>query len=138
MTELDFTIEFDGEGLSEKLEYEMFVEADSRLRELAEGHNDLIGSAINVRRPTKAETAFLYEVTVVIYARPNHIAASEKGSDPLTSLKDALSAIERQVRKKHDKLGKTWQQPGNFPIEQEITKTIHAETSDPSDFEISD
>jgi ribosome-associated translation inhibitor RaiA len=136
MDELDFTIEFNGEGLGDQAETAMFIEAEDRLRELASGHNDLIGAAINVRQPSKqTETSFIYEVTVVVYARPEHIAATKKGADPMTVLNEALSALERQVREKRDKFREHWKQPGNSPVEQEITEIIAAETSEPFDDE---
>lgn len=120
MEELDFTIEFNGEGLSDRVEAAMFAEADNRLRKLAKGHDDLTGAAINVRRPAKTETSFVYEVTVVVYARPKHIAATEKEADPIIAIKNTLNAIERQVRKKREKLRDRWEQPGNDPISQEV------------------
>lgn len=113
MTELDFTIEFnDGDLLSDPLEHDLFLEADRRLRDLAAGQTDLRGAAINVRAASQAETNPLYEITVVVYARPADIAATVKEYDPITGLKNALSAVERQVREKRAKLGKPWQ-PGN-------------------------
>lgn len=124
---LDFTIEFNSESLSDRVEMEMFTEADRRLRELAEGHDDLRGAAVNVRRPAKTETSYIYEVTVAAYARPEQIAATDKNSDPILALKHALSAIERQVREKRDKLKKRWEQPGNDPVAQEVIDVEAAE-----------
>lgn len=108
----------------------MFAEADSRLRELAGDHNDLTGAAINVRQPAQKQTSFIYEVTVVVYARPKHIAATEKEADPITALKNALNAVERQVRKKREKLGDLWEQPGNDPISQDIEDILAAEEAE--------
>jgi hypothetical protein len=42
-------------------------------------------------------------------------------------LKGALSAIERQVRQRRDKLQKTWEQPGNDPVTQEVMEVMLAE-----------
>jgi ribosome-associated translation inhibitor RaiA len=126
MKELDFTIEFDAQGLNERLEAEMFGEADSQLRELAEGQNDLTGAAINVRQPAQAETPFLYEVTVVVYARPENVAASTKEADPVSALKSSLSAVERQVRRKRETLRERWRQPGNDPVSKEVTDLLAA------------
>lgn len=130
MEELDFTIEFNSQGLSDQLEAEMFAEADSRLRELAGDHNDLTGAAINVRRPAKTETSFIYEVTVVVYARPKHIAATEKEDDPVIALKNSLNAVERQVRKKREKLRDRWEQPGSDPITQDVIDVLTGEESE--------
>jgi hypothetical protein len=126
--ELDFTLELNAEGLSDRLESEMFAEADSRLRELASGHSDLTGAAINVRQPAKAETSFLHEVTVVVYARPEHIAATKKEADPIMALNDSLSAVEQQVREKREVLRDHWKQPGNDPVATEIQEIQAAET----------
>lgn len=123
MNELEFTIEFNGEDLYETTEAALFREADRRLRDLADGHSDLIGSAVTIRHPAAA----LYEATVVVYGRPEHLSATEKDSDPAIALKGALKAIERQVRQRRDKLRKTWEQPGNHPVEQEVMEVILAE-----------
>lgn len=130
MEELDFTIEFNSQGLSDQLEAEMFAEADSRLRELAGDHNDLTGAAINVRRPAKTETSFIYEVTVVVYARPKHIAATEKEDDPVIALKNSLNAVERQVQKKREKLRERWKQPDSDPITQDVIDVLTGEESE--------
>lgn len=127
MSELDFTIEFNSEGLSKQVEDAMFSEADQRLRDLAGDHDDLRGAAINVRRPAKAETSFIFEVTTAVYARPEQIAATQKDSDPVLALKDALTAVERQVREKREKLGERWKRPGNDPVALEIIETIAGE-----------
>ncbi|MGD2048794.1 MAG: hypothetical protein PVH03_04840 [Chloroflexota bacterium] len=130
MEELDFTIEFNSQGLSDQLEDQMFAEADSRLRELAGDHNDMTGAAINVRRPAKTETSFIYEVTVVVYARPKHIAATEKEDDPVIALKNSLNAVERQVRTKREKLREHWEQPGSDPITQDVIDVLTGEESE--------
>lgn len=100
------------------------------MRELAGGHNDLTGAAINVRQPTKAETSFIFEVTVVVYARPEHIAATEKEADPMIALKNSLSAVERQVREKRKRLRDRWELPGNDPATREILDVLSAEEAD--------
>lgn len=115
MKELDFAIELNSDGINEKFEYELFVEADQRMQELAADHDDLRGAAINIRQSSHGETPYLYEATVVAYARPENLAASEKHEDPSTALKGALSAVEKQVREKREKLGKPWKQPGKGP-----------------------
>ena len=75
----------------------------------------------------KGESSYQYEATVVVYARPENIAATEKEDNPTTALKGALSAVERQVRQKRDKLGKPWQRPGNDPIATEIDEIARSE-----------
>ena len=127
MTELDFTIEFNSQSLNDRAEAEMFDQADSFLRELADGHSDMTGAAINVRPPSVAETP-IYEVTVVVYTRPEHIAATKKDVEPIVALNDSLNAVERQVRKKREKLRERWQQPGNDPVATEIEEIMAADS----------
>lgn len=129
MTELlDFTIEFNsGDVLSDRLEHDMFLEADQRLRELAGDHDDLRGAAVNVRTAAHGETTPLHEVTVVVYARPEHIAATEKHFEPVVALNGALSAVERQVREKRDRLGQSWEEPDKGRAATEIIETTAAE-----------
>ena len=126
MNELDFTIEFNS-NLNQNAEAPLFTEADDRLRSLAENHDDITGAAINVRAPAKGDSAYLYEVTVVAYSRPEHVAASEKHEDPMIAMKGALSAVERQIRERREKLKKRWEQPGNKPVNQEMIETAAAE-----------
>jgi ribosome-associated translation inhibitor RaiA len=136
MQELDFTLEMDAEGVNDVTEADMFREADTRLRDLAGDHNDMTGAAINVRQPAHGETSYLYEVTIAVYVRPEQMAATEKHADPLTALKNALDAVERQVRQKRDRLRETWKQPGNEPLEEkagdlwEVGDTDLADTMD--------
>jgi ribosome-associated translation inhibitor RaiA len=125
----DFTLELNSDYLDDIIEDELYAEAEERLTQLAADHNDLIGAAINLRRPAAAETTYLHEATVVVYGRPENIAASEKESNAHLALKLALDAAERQIRKRREKLGKPWEQPGNHPAEQEIEELVAAESA---------
>lgn len=126
MNELDFTIEMDAEGIPRETEAEMFREADTRLRELAGDHDDMTGAAINARRIAHGGTPHLFEVTIALYIRPEHMAATEKQADPMTAMKGALDAIERQVRQKRDRLREHWKQPGNDPVSREVAELMAA------------
>jgi ribosome-associated translation inhibitor RaiA len=128
--ELDFTLELNSDTLPAETEGALFGEAESRLLELAEGHDDMRGAAINIRRAAHGETPHLYEVTVVVYARPKQIAATEKKATPHEGLNDALEAVERQIREKREKLGRPWERPGKGPIDQEVTAVDAVEGAD--------
>lgn len=130
MDELEFTLELNSDDLPKTAEYKLYTQAEDRLRSLAADHSDMVGAAINVRRPASGETAFLHEVTVVIYGRPEHIAATEKNTSPEQALKGALDAAERQVRQRRKKLKEHWKRPGNHPVEQEIGAVYLAEEED--------
>lgn len=127
------TLEFNSEQLHKKVEYDLFVQAETQLKKLARGHSDITGAAVNVRRPAHGETTPLFEVTVVVYGRPDHIAATQKKSEPSLALSAALDAVERQIRERRDKLKKHWQQPGNTAAEQEIRTVIAAEAGEDGD-----
>jgi len=130
MDELDFTLELNSESLSKELEYDLFTEAEDYLKELAADHNDMTGAAINLRQPAHGETSYLHEATVVVYSRPEHLAATEKGSDPGVALRGALDAVARQVQARRAKLKRRWERPGNEPVDQEIAEIIAAEAED--------
>lgn len=130
MNELDFTLELNSKELPKAVEYDLFTAAETQLKQLADGHTDLTGAAINVRQPAHGETPPLYAVTVVVYGRPDHIAATQKEADPYQALSGALDAAKRQIRERREKLKKRWEQPGNHPVEQEVATIMAAESSE--------
>lgn len=113
MEELDFTFEFHTEvaDLRDVLEEELRGEARERLMALAEGHTDLIGASVVIEQPARAESAYLYEARVVVYSRPEHVAAVEKDASLEGALRGALDAVERQVRARREKLKERWKRP---------------------------
>jgi ribosome-associated translation inhibitor RaiA len=125
MNELDFTIEFNSDIEAE--DTELFLEADRRLRELAKDHDDLTGAAINVRQPAHGITPPLFEVTVVVYARPENIVATQKSPDLMATMKGALDAIERQTRQKRTRLREHWKRPSGHPVIKEAAEVAAAE-----------
>jgi ribosome-associated translation inhibitor RaiA len=111
----DFYVDFDSEvqDFTDVLK----AEVEERLRDLASEDTDLVGSAVAVTAPGKGtEEAFLYQARIVVYARPTDIAAVKQDETVQVALREALSAIERQVREKREKLGAPWKRhdlPGN-------------------------
>ena len=114
----DFTYEFFNEvqNLGDVLNERLQSEAETRLRKLQQGHTDLIGAAVSIEQPVKAETAFLYRARVVVYIRPENLAATAQESDPLVALKRALSQVERQVREQRDRLRQRSRQPAPVDV----------------------
>jgi ribosome-associated translation inhibitor RaiA len=90
---------------------ELRAEVERRLRGLAAGHEDLIGASVVVEQPVEAETPYLYRARVVAYVRPEDVVAVEKAALPMTALRGALDAVERQVRDLRDMLRERWKQP---------------------------
>jgi ribosome-associated translation inhibitor RaiA len=104
--ERDFPIVVHSEAdLPERTEADLIRLSEESLRELAKGHQDIIGATVNVKQPAKGrETSYIYETTVTLNIRPENIAATEKSDVLVSSLTGALAAVERQVRKQRQKL----------------------------------
>lgn len=87
------------------------AEAREHLLALTEGHDDVIGASIAMEELTGEETPHRYQARVVLFVRPENIAAVEKSDSAEGALNGALTAVERQVRKKRDKLRESWKRP---------------------------
>ncbi len=95
---IEFKNEIDDVKKSENKYYTLAVE---RLSKLAEGHNDISGAMVNFKQPAKGhQTAYIYEVTIVVYMGSDNIAATEKGEHFESTLDGALDAVEYQVRER--------------------------------------
>ena len=112
MNTVEFSFEFYNEvPFLEHLETELRVEAESRLRELAADHTDMIGASVAIEEVTGDTTPHRYQVRVVVYMRPDNVAAVEKGETVEAALNGALAAVERQVREYRNKLRERWKPP---------------------------
>jgi ribosome-associated translation inhibitor RaiA len=80
-------------------------ETEQRLRELASAHSDIIGAAVALERTADTETYDVYRVRIVVYKRPQDIVVTKYDSNPMVALRDALDALEEQVRESREKLG---------------------------------
>jgi ribosome-associated translation inhibitor RaiA len=100
MDSASFPIEFNNEiDDVKKSENKHYTLAVNRLSKLAEGHNDISGGVVNLKQPAKGhQTAYIYEVTIIVYMGSDNIAATEKGENFQSTLDGALDAVERQVR----------------------------------------
>jgi ribosome-associated translation inhibitor RaiA len=79
-------------------------ETEQRLQELASAHSDVVGAAVALEKVVDTTTYDVYRVRIVIYKRPTDIAVDKKDPDPLVALRDALDALEEQVRESREKL----------------------------------
>ena len=114
MGSADFYVDYDSEV--EEFTEDLKAEVEQRLRDLASEDTDLVGSAVAVTAPGKGVQPFLYQARVVVYARPEDIAAVKQDESVSVALRDALAAVERQIREKREKLGAPWKRhdlPGN-------------------------
>lgn len=129
VNELDFTIDFNTDLDDDVFEARLMGEAESRLRDLSRGHDDVIGAAVTIREQAVAQTP-IYEATVVAYVRPENIAGKEKDESPHKALSGALDAVERQIREKRARLGRQWEQPQNDPVTKEVVEIAAAKAQE--------
>lgn len=90
---------------------ELRLEVLNRLESLAAGKKDMIGASVAVERIAHGETSHFYQARIVAYIKPKNIAAVEKAENLEMSLRGALVAIERKIRKKREKFGEPWKRP---------------------------
>jgi ribosome-associated translation inhibitor RaiA len=79
-------------------------ETEQQLRELAAAHSDMIGAAVALEKIADTETYDVYRVRIVVYKRPQDIVVTKQDPDPMVALRDALEALEGQVRASREKL----------------------------------
>src|SRR5215211_9518271 len=79
-------------------------ETEQRLRELASSHSDMVGAAVALEKIADTETYDVYRVRIVIYKRPQDIAVTKQDANSMVALRDALDALEGQVRASREKL----------------------------------
>jgi ribosome-associated translation inhibitor RaiA len=109
---VDFEFEFYSEDMpNSQLDDDLRMEADSRLRALAEGRTDMIGASVAVEKPAHGETAYIYQARIVAFIRPDNIVAVEKEDSAMAALQAALDAVERQVRERREQFHEPWKQP---------------------------
>lgn len=80
--------------------------AERRLQKMARGHRDITGASVAVRITSADPSPGRYQARVVLYHRPDNIAAVEKGDNVGLALQGALDAVERQVRTQRERLRK--------------------------------
>ena len=97
-----FTIEYHTEsieftnGLKAKLE--------KRLEKLAGRHRDITGASLAVHNVSGNNRHHEFKVRLVLYHRPDNIAAVRKANTVANAVLEALDAVERQVRQQRDRL----------------------------------
>jgi ribosome-associated translation inhibitor RaiA len=97
MDKIDFQVEFNIEvpGLPESME----IEVSERIRDLTESRKDLIGASVSVEGIAGGEEPYLFEARIVAYLRPENIAVIKKDATAEAALKQAISTLERTIRK---------------------------------------
>jgi len=75
-----------------------------RLEKLARRHHDITGASLAVNTISGANRHPEYKVRLVLYHKPDNIAAIEKADTVANALLAALDAVERQVREGRERL----------------------------------
>jgi len=84
-----------------------------RVDKWMKGHSDITGASIAVRELSGGQTAHAFRARVVLYHRPENIAAISTGAQPAEAVQSALDAAERQLRETRDILRERWKRPGH-------------------------
>lgn len=108
MTMPEFEFEFYNEV--EHLDEAMREQAEQKLRDLAEGHTDMIGASVAVEEIAESETTKLYQARVIAFIKPKNVVGVEKDRHVEPAIRGALEVVERQIRQLRDKKRKPWQQ----------------------------
>ena len=102
MDNVNFPVEFNNEADDiKKSEHELYALAVERLSKVADGHTDISGAVVNLKKPAQGRgTDYIHEVTIVVYMGTDKIASTENGEQLRGTLDGALDALERQVRER--------------------------------------
>jgi len=106
METIPFEIEFHLDGLH--LTDDLKAKVSKRIEKLTKGHKDITGASVGIKKLTGSTTVHMFKARVVVYHRPENIAANEKGESVADALNGALDAVDRQVRQQRDLLRERW------------------------------
>lgn len=97
----DFVVEYHSE--THELNNELKEKLEHRLDKLARRHRDITGASLAVHNISGDNRHHEFKVRLVVYHKPDNIAAIRKGDTVQNALLDAIDAIERQVREHRDR-----------------------------------
>lgn len=100
----EFPFDFEFLNQTNQPDAELYELAYQEITGVAEGHTDIVGASVSMDELSSGETPHAYQARVVLYVRPDHIAATEVEPSALEALQRALDATIKQVRDKRDKL----------------------------------
>jgi ribosome-associated translation inhibitor RaiA len=79
-------------------------ETEQRLTALASDHSDVVGAAVALEKVADTQSYDVFRVRILLYKRPQDIVVTKQDADPRVALRDALDALEKQVRSSREKL----------------------------------
>ena len=102
----DFQFYSEIPDLTDAEEQRWRAEAEARLGELTRGNQDMIGASVAIEPVAAGQDGLphRYRARVVVFIRPDNLAASEQADSYELALQQTLDAIERLVREHRAKL----------------------------------
>lgn len=100
----EFPFDFEFLNQTNLPDAEFYELAYDEITEIAEGHTDIVGASVSIEELSSGTTPHAFQARVVLYVRPEHIAATEVKPSALEALQQALDAAIKQVREKREKL----------------------------------
>ena len=101
MESLPFAIEYHSDG--PELTDVPKAKIENRLAKLVHKHHDLTGASVSVQTVSGDTLPHTYRARLVLYRRPNNVAAVTQGTVLSATLDAALDAAMRQVRDRRDR-----------------------------------
>jgi len=97
-----FSVEYAVEDatLTEKMKSKVVA----RIGKLANGYSDISGVAVALTNVKGTKRNADYRCRLVVYSKPDNIAAVRMASTETVALKDALDAVERQMRGRRERM----------------------------------
>jgi hypothetical protein len=100
----EFPFDFEFLNQTQQPDAELYKLAYSKITELAQGHTDIVGAKVSLEELSSGATPHAFQARVVLYVRPEHIAATEIAPSCLEALQQALNAAKKQVQEKRNRL----------------------------------
>jgi hypothetical protein len=100
----EFPFDFEFLNQTQQPDAELYQLAYGKITELAQGHSDIVGAKVSLEELSSDRTPHAFQARVVLYVRPEHIAATEIASSSVEALQEALNAAKKQVQEKRNKL----------------------------------
>ncbi|HMB92022.1 MAG TPA: ribosome-associated translation inhibitor RaiA [Rhodothermales bacterium] len=102
-TNTPFAVEYHSE--TPELTDTLKEKVEQRLQKLAKRHHDITGASLSVDLQSHDDTSSYttYRVRLVVYQRPENVAAVREEDSVAAALKEVLDAVERQVRERRER-----------------------------------
>ncbi len=96
-----FTIEYHTETI--EFTNDLKAKLEKRLEKLAARHRDITGASLAVHTLSGNKRHHMFKVRLVLYHKPDNIAAICKADTVSNAILEALDAVERQVREQRER-----------------------------------